>query len=82
MINKLVLKFIESYQKNVSSTSNGKCRFEPTCSQYAKETFKEYNFIKASFLSIKRIISCNPYGPFGYDPVEKKQKKKKRVSKK
>ena len=45
------------------------CRFQPTCSNYAKEAVNKYGIFKGSFLGIKRFLKCNPYGCSGYDPV-------------
>ena len=45
------------------------CRFEPTCSNYALEAFKKHGPFKGLYLTIKRIIKCNPYHEGGYDPV-------------
>lgn len=69
MKNKLPLKLISYYQKNISPNSPPKCRFTPTCSQYAKECYEKFNFIKASFLVTKRLCKCNRFFKCGYDPV-------------
>lgn len=50
------------------------CRHIPTCSEYAKEAIIRYGSIKGSILAIKRIIKCNPWGTYGYDPVEEDKK--------
>jgi len=71
---KLMIRLIEKYQ-DVSRHRNPTCRFYPTCSQYGKEAFQKHNFFYASFLTIKRIIKCNPLNKGGYDPVPKKRKK-------
>ena len=47
------------------------CRFTPTCSNYAIEAYENYNFFKATYLTIKRIFRCRPFGKSGYDPVPK-----------
>ncbi len=78
---KLVLKLIDYYQKNISPNTPPKCRFIPTCSEYAKECFIRFNFFKASFLTIKRLLKCNPFHKIAYDPVpEPKCKKNKNKS--
>ena len=45
------------------------CRFTPTCSEYALEAIEKYGPFKGTFLSIKRILRCNPFSKGGYDPV-------------
>lgn len=68
MLKKLSLKLIELYQ-NIPGNWHFSCRFYPTCSNYAKEAITKYGFLKGTFLSIKRILRCNPFGGSGYDPV-------------
>ena len=50
-------------------SSQPTCRFTPTCSQYALEAFRKYGPFKGFWLSLKRILRCNPWGGSGYDPV-------------
>lgn len=45
------------------------CRHVPTCSNYAIEAIDKYGAFRGTGLAIKRIISCNPFGSKGYDPV-------------
>lgn len=45
------------------------CRYNPTCSQYGLEALKKYGPIKGGWLTLKRILSCNPWGGHGHDPV-------------
>ena len=56
--------------------SHGHCKFVPTCSNYAKEAITTYGVFKGSWLSLKRILRCNPWNPGGYDPVPQKRVKK------
>ncbi|HEV7622190.1 MAG TPA: membrane protein insertion efficiency factor YidD [Flavisolibacter sp.] len=60
---------IKLYQWILSPLIGPKCRFTPTCSHYAVEAFKKYGIFKGSWLSIRRIVRCNPWGGHGYDPV-------------
>lgn len=62
----LVIKF---YQYVISPALGPKCRFTPTCSQYAVEALKKYGLFKGSWLAIKRISKCRPGGGSGFDPV-------------
>jgi len=45
------------------------CRYTPTCSAYTIEALKKHGVVKGLWLSIKRILSCNPWGGSGYDPA-------------
>lgn len=45
------------------------CRFTPTCSQYALEALKKHGPVKGTWLAVKRVARCNPWGGSGYDPV-------------
>ncbi|HSR37650.1 MAG TPA: membrane protein insertion efficiency factor YidD [Phnomibacter sp.] len=62
----LIIRF---YQLVISPWLGPKCRYTPTCSQYALEAFRKYGPFKGFWLSIKRISSCHPWGGHGYDPV-------------
>ena len=70
---KVLISMIKLYQK-LPLPTHKLCRFTPTCSEYAIEALEEYGTIKGSFLAIKRILRCNPFGKYGYDPVIKKEK--------
>ena len=67
---------IDVYQKTPGNFHN-QCRFIPTCSEYAKEAITNYGTFKGSFLAIKRVLRCNPFGKSGYDPVPIKRSEKK-----
>lgn len=60
---------IRIYQYMISPLMGPKCRFTPTCSQYAAEALRKHGLIKGSWLSLKRISRCRPGGGHGYDPV-------------
>ncbi|MEP7266503.1 MAG: membrane protein insertion efficiency factor YidD [Saprospiraceae bacterium] len=49
-----------------------KCRYQPTCSHYMIGAIKEWGPIKGTWLGIKRISRCHPWGGWGFDPVPKK----------
>ena len=71
-MNKLIIKLIKIYQQTPTNIHNA-CRFTPTCSNYALEAFEKYNFFKASYLTIRRLFRCRPFGKVGYDPVPEKE---------
>ena len=45
------------------------CRFTPTCSQYALEALRTHGPFKGTWLAVRRILRCHPWGGSGYDPV-------------
>ena len=63
------LFIIKVYQTFISPFTPATCRYQPTCSHYAKEALEKHGFLKGMKLSIKRVLSCHPFGGKGYDPV-------------
>lgn len=63
------IMIIRFYQIVISPLTPAACRFEPTCSSYSKEALEKHGLLKGSWLAIKRISSCHPWGRSGYDPV-------------
>ncbi|RXQ95034.1 membrane protein insertion efficiency factor YidD [Ancylomarina salipaludis] len=60
---------IRFYQMFISPMTPSACRYTPTCSTYAIQALKAHGPFKGSYLAIKRILSCNPWGGHGHDPV-------------
>lgn len=71
---KFLITLIKGYQLIPGSFHN-LCRHIPTCSNYAIEAIEEHGAFKGSFLAIKRILKCQPFGTSGYDPVPKRREK-------
>jgi len=73
MMKKLIGKFfiltIRFYQVAISPLLPKACRYTPTCSQYGIEAICKYGPFRGGWLTLKRILSCNPWGGSGYDPV-------------
>ena len=57
------------YKVCISPYTPPSCRFVPTCSQYAIEALRKHGPLKGSWLAIRRILRCHPWGGSGYDPV-------------
>ena len=73
----LLIKVIKIYKFLISPLLGNSCRYLPTCSEYSIDALKTYGFLRGVFLSIKRILSCHPWGSGGFDPVKKEMKVKK-----
>jgi uncharacterized protein len=69
MIIKLILLIIKGYQLAISPLIGPRCRFAPTCSQYALESFEKHGFVRGLVLSLKRISKCHPFHAGGIDEV-------------
>ena len=70
---KVLLKLmIRSYQYAISPMLGPNCRHTPTCSQYMLLAIEEWGPIQGSWLGLKRIARCHPWGTHGYDPVPRK----------
>jgi len=65
IFNKIIIFLIEIYQnlfsKDHSCNAIWFCKFTPSCSEYSKESFKKYNFFKAFWKTVWRILRCNPW---------------------
>jgi putative membrane protein insertion efficiency factor len=61
--------FVRFYQVAISPFTPAACRFEPSCSNYTIQALQKHGLFIGGRLSVKRIISCNPWGKSGYDPV-------------
>ncbi len=67
---KVVLKaIIRSYQYAISPMLGQHCQHTPTCSQYAWLAIDEWGVLRGTWLGVKRIARCHPWGTHGYDPV-------------
>lgn len=69
MIQSIFIRLIKTYQYVISPLLAPTCRFTPSCSQYAIEVIVKHGVIRGTWLSIKRVLRCNPWHPGGYDPA-------------
>ncbi|MTI26365.1 membrane protein insertion efficiency factor YidD [Fulvivirga kasyanovii] len=65
---------IRFYQLAISPLLGSNCRHTPTCSSYMIGAIEEWGPLKGTWLGLKRISRCHPWGTSGYDPVPKKEK--------
>ncbi len=66
----LVLDLLGVYKAVVSPFLPPACRFEPTCSEYAKQAVEKYGAVKGTWLGLKRMLRCQPFCKGGHDPVK------------
>ena len=72
IISNVLIFLVKFYQATISPLLGANCRYQPTCSSYAIEAIRIHGAIKGTWLALKRILSCHPWGGSGYDPVPKK----------
>lgn len=65
----ILIWLIKFYKYFLSPLVGNQCRFEPSCSTYALEAITRYGAIKGSWLTIKRLVRCQPLCKGGEDPV-------------
>ena len=58
------------YRTKISPMYPPRCKYIPTCSQYAVEAIEKYGVIKGGLMSTWRILRCNPFSKGGFDPVK------------
>ena len=66
---RLLLLLVRFYQYAISPMLPPRCRYTPTCSQYAVEALQKHGALKGGWLAAKRIGRCHPWGGSGHDPV-------------
>lgn len=76
----LLIGLIRWYQRAISPLTPPTCRYTPTCSAYAIEAIRRFGALKGSWLAVKRIARCHPWGGHGYDPVPEKDENTKEDS--
>lgn len=78
-MDRLVISIIRLYQKTLSPDTgvfrvffpSGVCRHTPSCSEYSIQAIEEYGVLKGSWIGLRRVSRCHPFGSSGYDPVKK-----------
>lgn len=63
------LLLVRLYQALLRPLLGGHCRFEPSCSEYAAEALRHHGPLRASWLILRRLARCHPFGGSGWDPV-------------
>ncbi|PZU58894.1 MAG: membrane protein insertion efficiency factor YidD [Sphingobium sp.] len=69
MIARLLSLIARAWQIGPSRILPPTCRYSPSCSQYAIDALGKYGALKGSWLAMKRLMRCHPWGGSGYDPV-------------
>ena len=69
IISVIFIGIIRLYQQLISPLFMPRCRYTPTCSEYALNAIRKHGSFRGGWLTIKRVLKCHPFGGDGYDPV-------------
>lgn len=72
IIARMLIQVINAYSVTLGPHLGGRCRFEPSCSHYAKDAIHVHGAGRGSWLALKRILRCGPWTKGGFDPVPEK----------
>jgi putative membrane protein insertion efficiency factor len=73
-VNKILIAFIKVYQYTISPLLGPRCRYYPSCSNYAVDALREHGALRGLGLATWRLLRCNPFSNGGYDPVPPRRK--------
>lgn len=73
----LLLLLVRLYRRLLSPLTGARCRFLPTCSEYAEESLREHGAARGAALAARRLLRCHPFGPSGFDPVPAPRRKER-----
>ena len=66
---RILLAFIRFYRRQISPATPPRCRFIPTCSEYAQTAIERFGAVRGGEMAMRRILRCHPCAKGGYDPV-------------
>jgi putative membrane protein insertion efficiency factor len=75
LLSKTVTQLLRFYRYFISPMLGNRCRFYPSCSEYAQEAIEQFGTWKGSWMTLRRLSCCHPFHPGGYDPVTTRPEK-------
>lgn len=69
LLSSAIILCVRAYKVTLSPLFRGCCRFTPSCSAYCIEAVQTHGPLRGTWLAIRRLLRCRPFGPSGYDPV-------------
>ena len=80
MVGRALLVLIRGYQRLVSPLFGRRCKYHPSCSEYAAQAIARFGILRGLVLAAWRVLRCNPWSHGGFDPVEDQRLFKPRIS--
>ena len=71
-MSRLLMAFVKAYQYAISPLLGPRCRFTPSCSEYALDALATHGAVKGTYLAVRRVARCHPFHDGGHDPVPPK----------
>jgi hypothetical protein len=69
MARRVLILVVRAYQVGLSPLLPASCRYTPSCSAYAVEALEQHGAARGSWLALRRLLRCHPWGGYGHDPV-------------
>lgn len=69
MARRVLILVVRAYQVGLSPLLPASCRYTPSCSVYAVEALERHGAARGSWLAVRRLLRCHPWGGCGHDPV-------------
>jgi putative membrane protein insertion efficiency factor len=69
MLRRLIIGLIRAYQAGISPLLPATCRYSPSCSEYARVAVERFGPGRGSWMAVRRLLRCHPFGGAGLDPV-------------
>jgi len=69
VMSRIALVAVAAYRVGLGPFVGGTCRFEPSCSRYAETAIERFGGVRGSWLALRRVLRCHPWGGWGIDPV-------------
>ncbi len=69
LLARILIAPVVAYRRWVSPALPARCRFHPSCSTYALEALTTHGALRGAWLTVRRLLKCQPFHPGGYDPV-------------
>jgi uncharacterized protein len=64
-----LILLVRGYQVTFGALLPPVCRYEPSCSRYSIQALQRHGAVRGGWLTVRRLVRCNPWGGMGYDPV-------------
>jgi putative membrane protein insertion efficiency factor len=70
LLRRLAIVPIRIYQRLIGPLFGARCKYHPSCSEYAAQAITRFGILRGLILAGWRLLRCNPWSLGGYDPVE------------